>query len=596
MVLVVAGCGSFAPQRVPDNDAAAAEFAFEADSDPAVAALPFVKTELLVQAFPGADRPALGAVYASAGATLVEELVDIDTAVLSVPEDQLHAVAARVIASGLIETAQKNYVFSPEAAPNDPMYARQDHLTQIEAPAAWDVTVGTSGVVIAIVDTGVHAGHEDLNGKVIDGWNILDGNSNHADGNGHGTLVAGVAAAASDNAKGGAGVAWNCPLLSVRVGDSQGLSTARHIAAGILWAAAHGAKVINVSFAPLWSDRIVRSAAQQAFNRGCLVVISAGNAGGATTSAGYDEGLFVGALNSANAIADFSDRGPFVDLAAPGVGIRTTAPDGGYAMADGTSFAAPIVSGVVALAWSAAPGLRPVSIQKALLDAARDLGSPGKDDLYGAGAVRASAAVLAAQRAEQNPDITPPTLRVVKPASGDKLAGRYTVLVEASDPGGVADVVLAIDGVPFATDTRSPYQFVIDVAIFSPGAHTLGFVSTDAYGNKSAARSVNVTFAPPSTGSSSAAGAITFRSPAAGATVSGDVPIQASVTDRDGLAVVEWLIDGRSVFVSMLTGTSSGVSYSWRSRDSSAGRHTITLIVTDATGGQTSGTLILNRR
>ncbi len=596
---VLAGCVEIVmpPDETGDNTFVPAEFAFEADADPAVAALPFVQTELLVQPYPGADRQAVAQLYADAGGQLLEELGEIDLAVLQMPAGELRPVADRLLRSGLIETAQKNYVFTPDAAPSDPLYSRQDHLVQIRAAPAWDVTTGAGTAVIAIVDTGVHGGHEDLTGKITAGWNIYDGNANHADVNGHGTLVAGVAAAASNNGLGVTGVTWNCPLLPVRVGDAAGLSTARHVAAGILWAVGHGAKVINVSFAPLWSDRVVRSAAQTAFNRGCLVVISAGNAGGTTSAPGYDEALFVGAINAAGEIASFSDRGPFVDLVAPGTGIRTTRREGDYGMTNGTSFSAPIVSGVAALAWSIAPTLRPASIQKAILDTARDSGPPGKDDSYGLGAVDAAAAVLAAQRAERNPDATGPTLRIVKPGSGERLTGRYTVSMDANDPGGVADVALSIDGVVFAVDTRSPFQFVIDTSTFSLGAHTLAAVATDAYGNTSAERSVGLVFAPPLTsGTSSSAGTITFRSPAAGATVTGDVNISAGVSDRDGLALAEWLIDGKSVFVSMLTGTSSGVSYAWRAADSSPGRHTIMLMITDSAGTSTTATLTVTRR
>jgi hypothetical protein len=425
---------------------------------------------------------------------------------------------------------------------------------------------------------------------------MYDGNSSYGDVAGHGTQVAGVAGAASNNGVGVASLAWNCPLLPVRVGDSQGFSTGRHIAAGILWAAGHGARVINVSFAPLWSDRVVRSAAQTAFNRGCAVVISAGNAGGTTTAGGYDEALFVGAVDSNDDIAAFSDRGPFVDLVAPGTGIRTTTRDGDYGMANGTSFAAPVVSGVAALAWASAPGLRPATLQKLLLDTAGDLGATGKDDVYGAGVVNAFAAVSAARQAELSPDSSGPLLRILRPTSGEQLSGRYTVSIEAGDSGGLADVSLSIDGVPFATDTRSPYQFVVDASTFSVGAHVLAATATDAYGNSTTPRTVAVTFAATSTAVASAsAGRIVFRSPAAGSTVSGDVTISASVSDADGLAVVEWLIDGKSALVSTLTGTSSGISLSWRARGSTPGRHTITLILTDTTGARTTGTLSLTR-
>ncbi len=598
--LFLGGCGfqSPTPPTGPADDAVSvAEFTFAADSDPAVAALPFVEDELLVQPFPGADAKALADLYKHAEATVVEQLPEIDVAVLRVSAESLPAAAATLAASGLIETLQKNYIFTPEAAPNDPLFTRQEHLTQIGAAAAWDISVGASTIPIAIVDTGVDGLHADLAARIIDGWNLYNGNADFADVMGHGTQVAGVAAAASNNGVGVAGVTWDCPVIAVRVGDSQGLSTARHIAGGILWAASHGAKVINVSFAPLWSDQVVRSAAQQAFSRGALVVISAGNGGGTQTAIGYDEGLFVAAVNPLDEIASFSDRGPFVDISAPGTGVRTTTRGGDYGMANGTSFAAPIVSGVAALVWSVQPDARPVWVQQVLLTTARDLGVSGDDAVYGVGLVDAAAAVAKAAQTPVTPDTTPPSLRLTRPSSSEVLTSRYTVAAEAGDASGVADVVLSVDGVPYATDTRAPYQLVIDPRAFSTGNHTLALVATDVEGNASAVRSVSVRFNPTSiTSTSSSTGRIQFRSPAAGATVSGDVSIQATVSDSDGLAVVEWFVDGQSVLVSLASGTSTGVSYLWRATGVPVGSHTVTVAITDSGGGRTLGSLTLVRR
>lgn len=599
VVFLIAGCIRFVevvdPTDPDDGTTGSSnvEFSFEADQDPVLAAQPFIEDELVVQPFPGADPQALTALYADVGAEVVAALAEIDAVVLRVDPADLLTAAVELDASGLIENIQKNYLYSPEATPNDTLFARQDHLPRINAPAAWDVTTGSSSIIIGIVDTGVDRTHPDLRGKILDGVNIYANTGDYADAMGHGTQVAGTAAASSNNNTGVAGVSWGSPILAVRVGNAEGLSTGRHIAAGILWAMSHGAKVINASFAPLWSDRIVRSAAQQAFNRGCVVVISAGNAGGINSVEGYDEALFVGAVATDNAIASFSDRGPFVDVVAPGTGVRTTARGGDYSLANGTSFAAPIVSGVAALALSVEPNLRPASVQQAILSTAVDLGSAGRDTTYGFGLIDAAAVVEEAARLAGIADSTPPAVRITKPAASTVLFGRYTATVEATDASGVADVVLSIDGVPYATDTRSPYSFVIDTSTMTGGAHTLSFIATDAAANRSTSRSVNVTFA--TTTASSSATTITFRSPTAGSTVTVDTTIRASVADTDGLALIEWLIDGQSVFTSTLTGTSSGVSYLWRAASATRGSHTITLVVTDVTGAQARGTLNLTR-
>ena len=567
---------------------------FSEDADPGNAALPFIADELLVQPYPGADEQALSALYAQVGAEVTGQLPEIGMTVLRVPANDLISAGTTLADSGLIEAVQKNYLLQAEALPNDPLFSDQSHLPQINAPQAWNLSVGDRGVILGIVDTGVDAGHPDLAGRIIDGWNVYDDNRDFTDVLGHGTAVAGVAAATSDNGVGVTGVTWDNPIIAVRATDKEGRASARHIAAGILWAAGHGARVINASFAPLWNNRVVQSAAQQAFNQGSIVVISAGNGGGMTDAAGYDEALFVGAVDRADGIAFFSDRGPFVDLVAPGTAIKSTRRGGDYDLVNGTSFAAPIVSGVAALALSVNPDLRPVTIIEAVLSTTVDLGDRGPDHTFGLGKVDALAAVTRAATSTFEPDGTPPTLKIDRPTNGATISGRYTARATATDRFGVADVVMAVDGVPQATDTRKPFQFVLDTNQFAAGRHELSFTATDLAGNVSPARTVSVTFRSSSGGT--AGTSVIFRSPASGASVSGDVTIQAAVSDSDGLATAEWFVDGQSAFVNSVSGTSAGVSYLWRTSNVASGSHRITLTVTDANGATTSGTLTLNKR
>ena len=393
-----------------------------------------------------------------------------------------------------------------------------------------------------------------------------------------------------------AGITWDSPLLAVRVADGEGQATSREVASGILWAAGQGAKVINVSFAPLWSNEVVRAAVQQAYHRGSLVMISAGNEGGMRGASGYDEALFVGAVDGSNRIAGFSDRGPFVDLVAPGVEIRTTGDGGGYRLATGTSFATPIVAGVAALAWSVNPDLRPITMTEILTDSAADLGARGDDSTYGAGVVDATAAVELARETEASRDDTPPTLSVTRPTNGANMSGRYTVRATAADRYGVADVVLYVDGIPFATDTRSPYRFVVDTSDFTTGSHELVLIATDHAGNESEVVSVNVMFGSSVFGGSGSSQGVAFEAPAAGSRVSGNVSIDAVVTAAAGLATVEWLIDGESVFVTPVTGSTSQVNYLWRTAGASRGSHTVTVIATDMNGDQSTGHIELVKR
>jgi len=595
LVLPGAGCGGLGNIAGIDasDPSAAAQYAFPDDADPVLAQRPFVETELLVQPYPGADAEALALAYAQASATVVARLDEVDLEVLSVTAGELGAVAAALDATGLIEGLHKNYVFTAEGLPDDPLYARQWHLDRIGAREAWETTTGSRAVKVAVVDSGIDTTHPDLTGRVAGGWNVYNDNADYEDVYGHGTMVAGIIAAATRNATGVAGVTWDCPLLVVRASDELGQATARHLAAGILWSAGQGAKVINVSFAPLQSNRLVRTAAQAASRQGALVVISAGNFGQAGTAAGYPEALFVGALDNADALASFSDSGPFIGLVAPGTGIYSTDWGATYRAASGTSFAAPIVAGVAALGWSINPDLRPSTVAALLTDHAVDLGTPGVDNTFGAGRVDAAAVVAAAVYAEDEADTTPPTVRIASPTAGARISGRVQVSITAADDSGVADVVLLVDGLPYATDTRAPYRLVLEPTRFAAGAHVLTARATDWAGHATVSTGVTVTFARGSGASTASTTGIVFDSPAAGATVRGNVTIQATLRDADGLATVEWLIDGTSKSVGAVSGTSAGVSYLWRSAGSARGEHVVTLVVMDATGAQTTGRLTL---
>ncbi len=596
LALILSGCGAGPTLPVGDTEDSIESIVFADDADAAMASLPTVENELLVQPYPGVDATALADLYAEVGATVTGELSEIDLTVLQVPPDDLARIAAELASSELIEGIHRNYLYEAQQFANDPMFALQHHLAQIEIAEAWDLTTGAQEIAIAIVDTGVQADHPDLEARIVDGWNVLDVNDDYADVAGHGTQVAGVVAAVSNNRIGVTGVTWDCPILAVRVADDDGFSTSREIAAGILWAVGHGAKVINVSFAPLWSNTIVRSAARQAFNRGSLVVISAGNGGRLTRSRGYREALFVGAVDEGGALASFSDRGPFVDIVAPGTSIRTTSMGSSYRRPSGTSFAAPIVAGAAALAWSANPDLRPVTIVNALLAAAVDLGPAFKDDSYGHGLVDVGAAVGAASRTAFVRDVSPPTVQIVRPEEGETLSGRSIVSVEAEDFWGVADVVMFVDGVPFATDTRTPYRFVVAADSMGSGDHELSFVATDLAGNASDPAAVTVYVTGSSRTGQGSLPEIAFKSPVSGSLVTEDTTINATVSAGVSLAYVEWLIDDVSVFVAPISGSSSLVTYRWRISGVEPGPHTITLVVTDAAGRVATGRLELSTR
>ena len=290
---------------------------------------------------------------------------------------------------------QPNYIYRMTSA--DPLFSQQWGLTKIDAPQAWAVTRGKDTVVVAVVDTGVDYTHPDLVGRVdtANDYDFVNGDSDAMDDNGHGTHVSGIIAATADNGIGGAGVAPECKVLPVKVLDSKGSGDTIGVAAGIRYAADAGAKIINLSLAGP-SDATMGDAVAYAQDKGCVVVAAAGNEGssaGASYPARYVKVIGVGATDSSNAHATFSNYGPGVDIAAPGVNILSTVPGGGYESWSGTSMASPFVSAVAALVWSEYSSWDSTQVIGRVLATAQDIGPAGNDSHFGSGLVRADSAV-----------------------------------------------------------------------------------------------------------------------------------------------------------------------------------------------------------
>ncbi|GAB4531927.1 MAG: hypothetical protein Kow0063_11870 [Anaerolineae bacterium] len=288
--------------------------------------------------------------------------------------------------------AEPNYIaYALETTPNDPSYGLQWGLSKIKAPSAWDITTGTSEVIIAIVDTGIDLEHPDLNcpGKLLSGYDFYNNDSNPDDDHGHGTHVAGIAAACTNNATGVAGLAWGARLMPVKVLSSGGTGTYEQVAAGIIYATDHGADIINLSLGGSAGSDTLFNAVQYAHSRGRLVVAATGNnAGPVLYPAAYAAAMAVAATTSTDQRAWFSNYGPETDIAAPGVSIYSTFP-GSYGYLDGTSMATPFVSGLAALIWSFNPDLPRDQVRGVIESSADDLGTPGKDDYFGYGRINA---------------------------------------------------------------------------------------------------------------------------------------------------------------------------------------------------------------
>ncbi|MGH9041037.1 MAG: S8 family serine peptidase, partial [Acidimicrobiia bacterium] len=295
-----------------------------------------------------------------------------------------------------VAAVEPNHLGRIAAVPTDPSYASTQaaYLDSIRLPEAWDVTTGAGDLVLAVVDSGVSSGHPDLAGRLLPGRDFVDGDDFPEDTLSHGTRVATVAAARANDA-GMSGVAWRAKVLPVKVVDDDGFTSTANLAAGIVWAADHGADVINISIGGRPSSLAILDAIRYAQDRDILIVVAAGNSRTYATSfpADADGVLAVGAVDHAGHLAPFSNWGSWVDLVAPGTGILAGVPGGTYAAADGTSFAAPIVSGVALLARARFPHESAAQIAERLTFGARDIGPLGRDLFYGHGLVDAFSAV-----------------------------------------------------------------------------------------------------------------------------------------------------------------------------------------------------------
>jgi serine protease len=338
-----------------------------------------------------------------------------------------------------VEFAQPNYLYYPMATPNDTNYRLQWHYPAVNLPTAWDLTTGSSSVVIAVLDTGKTA-HPDLSGKFVGGYDFVSSTSNSSDGNGrdsdatdpgdsqnsyHGTHVSGTVAAVSNNNSGVAGVCWNCKVLPVRVLGFSGGSSA-DISDGIRWSAglsisgvptnANPAKVINMSLGgerACSADPTYQNAINAAYNRGASIVVSAGNSNKNASGfvpASCSNVITVAATDYNNARAPYSNFGATVEVSAPGGDtssdrnrdgyndgvlstLRNSSGNYVYSFYQGTSMAAPHVSGVIGLMLSRNSSLTPAQVLSKLQSTARAIPTSKCSGGCGSGLIDANAAV-----------------------------------------------------------------------------------------------------------------------------------------------------------------------------------------------------------
>ena len=368
--------------------------------------VPYVAGELLVTYEPEASANGREAANREANARTEERFPQIDTRLLVFPEikneqgreNREQALERKIQAlerEPAVASAGYNYIVEPGFVPNDPRVGDQYALDRIRAFRAWEYSRGGE-VDVAVVDSGVDQDHPDI-GKISGQIDFVENDSIADDDSGHGTHVAGIAGALTDNGTGVAGACPSCRLLIAKVLPADNRGTLEDVINGIIWSADNGAEVINLSLGHYGASTAEEDAVNYAWNNGVAVVGAAGNDGTSERfyPAAYPNAIAISATTRDDRLASFSNYGGWVDLSAPGVGVLSTVP-GGYDNLSGTSVAAPHVSALAGLI--SAQGYSAAQIRNRMEATAADLGSNGKDVDFGYGRIDAYRAAYRAYK------------------------------------------------------------------------------------------------------------------------------------------------------------------------------------------------------
>jgi len=383
--------------------------------------------QLLVRFKPSVSTQFVNATLAEYGTEKIKRISQLNLYQVRIPDwVSVEEMAYAISQNPEVMSAGPNYAARIAVTPNDPLFRYQYALNNtgqevgppgspsgkasadIKAPAGWEETEGKAETVIAIIDSGIDFEHPDLKNKIISpGHDFANDDGDATDDNGHGTYVAGIAAADTNNNEGIAGVAWNCKILPVKVTDAEGNAWYDDLIDGILWAADNGAHVINLSLGGEESDDSLRDALKYAHDKGVVIAAAAGNDDTAVFyPAAYDAYcLAVTATDYDDARASYSCYGPEVDVAAPGEWVLSTYPTYmvdlneylPYIWGNGTSSSAPHVAGLAGLIRGLKPWLTVDEIMNVIRFSSDDVNSEehsGKDEYIGYGRINMEKALV----------------------------------------------------------------------------------------------------------------------------------------------------------------------------------------------------------
>ncbi len=327
---------------------------------------------------------------------VIRRVTETGEIIIRVPVGQTENTLYKSLnATGLYQYIVPDWKVYPLARPNDTFYSNQWHHVNVKSEKGWDLHTGSNRVTVAICDTGVDLTHTDLAPNLVPGYNAPQRMTQAAGGDvmdlqGHGTHVAGDAAAIGNNARGVAGMGWNFRIMPIKIVEgANGGAFVSDMLDGAMWATNNGAKVSNVSFGGVESPS-VQTTGEIMKQRGALLVFAGGNSQENITT-DHKDVIIVSATNRADQYAGWPAYGIGIDLMAPGEDIQSTTMGGGYGPATGTSMAAPIVAGALAQIFSYNPRLTAQQVEDILCQTATSIGDPTK---YGHGLINMEKAML----------------------------------------------------------------------------------------------------------------------------------------------------------------------------------------------------------
>ena len=533
VILVVLVILQGATQRAETQIREGGASAVERPSYPPANGSEFAEGQIIVKLEEDATPADLAALNRRNDARTEEDLPLSELNVVDLPNDLgVGEAVQRYEASPAVEYAEPDFLLRPTISPNDPSNSRLYGLNNtgqsggtpdadVDAKEAWDTTTGAPGTVVAVVDEGVDVSHPDLKGNIWVNTDEVPGNGldddrngyvddvhgydfanddpsiyDAADGDDHGTHVAGTIAAQGNNGIGVTGVNWRGSIMVLKFMGANGGNASDAVEA-LNYAVANGAAISNNSWGGSGSSLTLQQAISRAYSSGHLFVAAARNSGSnndATPSypASYGNAniISVAATDDRDALASFSNfGGSTVDLAAPGVNILSTLPGNRYGSYSGTSMATPHVAGVAALLKSRDGTLDDAQVKARLLNSVDKKANLDGKVLTGGRLNAASALGQAPTQTTEQPDTSAPTVGGVRPAPGNT-TGDTTPTVSATvrdDRTDLAkgDIDLYVDG--RRKDTFS-YNSATDRLEYASnklayGRHTIRIVATDAAGN-----------------------------------------------------------------------------------------------------------------